>query len=92
MNGEFPKGQADHENGIKDDNRWENLRDLTNEENASNRVRANTNNSLGFLGVHRCKNKFRAIFKGKCLGLYPTPEEAHAAYQRARSEYESTIR
>ena len=38
MNGEFPKGQAAHENGIKDDNRWENLRDLTNEENASNRV------------------------------------------------------
>ena len=33
--GEWPKGQIDHINGIRDDNRIENLRDVTNRETLS---------------------------------------------------------
>ena len=33
MTGSFPKYQADHINKIRDDNRWENLQDITNQEN-----------------------------------------------------------
>lgn len=91
MEGRFPSGQVDHKNGVKDDNRWENLREVSNEENASNRTKSNTNNQLGVLGVYRFGDKYRAMFKGKHLGLFETIDEAAAAYQRARSEYESRV-
>ena len=87
MEGRMPSAQVDHEDGVKDNNKWDNLRELNNERNASNRVRENSNNSLGFLGVHRCKSKYRASFKGRCLGLYDTPEQAHKAYLNAKEKY-----
>lgn len=87
MTGRMPIAQVDHEDGVKDNNRWSNLREMDNEGNASNRVRSNSNNSLGMLGVHRCKNKYRAAFKGKCLGLHDTPEEAQQAYETAKENY-----
>lgn len=42
MTGQEPKGEVDHENRVKTDNRWLNLRDLTPSENQHNR---------GFSGV-----------------------------------------
>jgi len=36
MIGEFPRFQTDHINGIRNDNRWNNLRQVTNQENGKN--------------------------------------------------------
>ena len=91
MEGRFPEGQVDHINGIKDDNRWKNLREVSNEVNASNRHRPNANNRSGLLGVHRYKDRYRALFRGQHLGMFDTPEEAHSEYQRSRREYESRV-
>ena len=50
MTGVFPEHQCDHINGVKSDNRWENLRPATNAQNCRNRgLRAN--NTSGYPGV-----------------------------------------
>jgi hypothetical protein len=49
MTGEWPD-QVDHINGIKDDNRWFNLRNVSNTENARNTSRKR-NNKSGQMGV-----------------------------------------
>jgi hypothetical protein len=49
--GEWPKNQIDHINGVRDDNRIENLRDVTNQENHKNR-KMPKNNLSGVIGVH----------------------------------------
>lgn len=84
IHGKFPEKYTDHINGIKDDNRIENLRDCTNSENQCNRS-MQTNNTSGFKGVNRSNNKWRAQTnvngKQKHIGLFNTPEEASQAYQ-----------
>jgi hypothetical protein len=48
--GEFPANQIDHINGIKSDNRIQNLRDVDNKENHKN-MKQFSNNSSGHVGV-----------------------------------------
>lgn len=80
--------QIDHINGIKHDNRRENLRSATNTQNQHN-VGRNSKNTSGFKGVSWCKanNKWRAYIKingkPKYLGVFETPELAHEAYKQA---------
>ncbi len=86
MNGAFlPRHMdVDHINGIRDDNRWCNLRSATRSQNMQNLKGAHTDNSTGFLGVERKRDKFSAQIcingKKKSLGSFHTPEEAHSAY------------
>ena len=86
--GVWPAAQIDHVNGVRDDNRRANLREATKSENLCNRG-SQVNNSTGFKGVSWDKNsrKYRAQImvrrKQIYLGLFDTPEEAHAAYQSA---------
>ena len=89
MVGELPKYEIDHINGIRTDNRFANLRDASRSLNAQNMRKANSANSTGFIGVTRykrgtAKNRFVATIKTnrvrKYIGIFDTPEEAHAAY------------
>lgn len=87
--GEWPAGHIDHINGNSLDNRIANLRLATNSQNHMNQ-RVRRDSKLGLKGVHRVGNRFQARIQkdGKRLnlGLFGTPEEAHAAYCKAAHE------
>ena len=86
--GAFPERHLDHINGIRDDNRISNLREVDIQANNENRRKAQKNNAIGFLGVHISKGKYEASIrikgKSKNLGRYTTPELAHEAYLAAK--------
>lgn len=79
--GVWPENQIDHINGIKDDNRITNLRDVTAAVNAKNKPMDDRNTS-GYTGVSfdKDKKKWRAYIKISQkrihLGYYQTKEEA----------------
>ena len=91
--GEHPKGDIDHINGIKDDNRIENLRDVSKSVNLQNRKQAPKHSSSGVLGVswHEDCQKWRASIKiqgkKKYLGLFTSKEEAHQVYVAAKRQF-----
>ena len=86
--GEWPKGEIDHINGQRDDNRLCNLRCVTRAENARNRARMKRNTS-GRTGVYwqgRC-GKWVASINGTYLGIFERFEDAVAARERAEIEH-----
>lgn len=86
VHGEWPESEIDHINGVKNDNRIENLRIATRRQNTINRFRARSDNRLGVLGVTQIGNRYIARFRDRYLGIFPTPEAAHAVYQQTRQE------
>jgi hypothetical protein len=90
--GSLPEQDIDHRNGDKTDNRADNLRLATPQQNQFNRAR-NRNNTAGYKGVtyHPGTQKWTARIKvdGKpfYLGLFSTPEKAHEAYCKASRAY-----
>jgi hypothetical protein len=91
MTGRFPLHDTDHINGIRSDNRWKNIREVTNAQNMQNQIKARTNNkSTGLLGAYKIDGKFKAsIFvnnKAKNLGFFDTAKEAHEAYIAAKRD------
>jgi hypothetical protein len=86
--GKWPEKSLDHINGIKTDNRPENLREATDLENNHN-VGIRKTNSTGYRGVSvdRRRNAFQAQItvngKHRYLGHFKTPEEASVAYENA---------
>ena len=88
MTGSFPEGNIDHCNRNKSDNSWKNLKVVTQQENLENNILPRKHGSLGYRGVHRYKDKFRAKInhKGKQihLGQFATIEEASQAYLKAK--------
>lgn len=78
--GKWPKHQIDHINGNPSDNRIVNLRDVTSSINHQNRRVASKRSITGLLGVSPKRNKFMARIDHKHIGVYDTPELAHAAY------------
>ncbi len=82
-NGNFPKKQIDHINGIKNDNRIENLRDVNNRINCSNRK---SNKKL--IGAYKIKeHKWRSRIRFKKyqvnLGIFKTEIDASNQYLKA---------
>ncbi len=90
--GLFENGKplVDHINGNKLDNRIENLRAVTVQENTQNQRKAAARSRTGFLGVsfERQTGKFKACIGNNgrytTLGRFTTPEAAHAAYVDAK--------
>lgn len=89
VTGEWPKGDVDHINGTKNDNRWSNLRDVTRSVNMLNvRAARASNRSTGLLGAYRVGSRFFAAMmvdgKSRYLGRFDTAELAHRAYIDAK--------
>ena len=86
-----PLVQADHIDGNGLNNRRSNLRACTNTENQWN-TGAKINNTSGFKGVcwradmGKWVAKIKVNGKMKHIGLFTTPEAAHAAYCTAAAE------
>jgi len=92
MTGAWPQGQVDHINQISTDNRWANLRDVSDAENRKNRTRQ-SNNTSGVQGVywHTGTGKWRARLwvnkKSVSGGLFNTFEEAVARRKELEAQY-----
>ena len=90
MTGAWPTHEVDHIDGVRDNNRWINLRDGSDGVNKRNIVAPNKNNPSGYRGVSRSGRRWAAHIKvnGKQqrLGTFDTPEDAHVAYMAAKAE------
>lgn len=88
FHGHWPLYTIDHINGVRDDNRIVNLRDVPMQVNLQNHRGAQQRNRTGFMGVYRRGKKFVATITADevvhKLGLFDTPEEAHEAYLAAK--------
>lgn len=92
MTGFFPDGEMDHINGVRDDNRWCNLRTVSRTDNSKNK-KLYSNNASGFNGVNWYKPyntwvaKIRINRKDKHLGYYDSLLNAVAARISANARY-----
>lgn len=88
--GSWPINELDHINGNKQDNRIENLRDVTRSENLQNLYRPTRGNPSGFLGVSIRKGMYCARIRTNgvlsYIGTFSTPEQASSAYLAAKRE------
>lgn len=86
MTGAWPTHQIDHIDGVRSNDRWDNLREATNGQNKAN-SRINKNNSVGLKGVSRQRGQ-RALWHSRImkdrqsfdLGQFDCPVAAHIAY------------
>lgn len=92
MTGSYPKGVVDHINGDGFDNRWDNLRDVSQAVNARN-CKLSKNNTSGITGVYfdKSRSKWAASIKVNkkviSLGRFDTIEEAAAIRKDAERNY-----
>ena len=94
--GAWPKGHIDHINGIRNDNRFCNLREATQAENNQNHHGMRSNNTSGVKGVHFDKKRGKwlaqisANRKHVHLGRFDTIEQATEAIRAGRAKYHPT--
>lgn len=90
ITGEWPADSIDHIDTEKTNNKWSNLRQATYAQNSQNKRRARIDNKCGLLGASPHKNRWRATIKINRkrvhIGVFDTPELAHAAYLAAKAE------
>jgi hypothetical protein len=90
--GEWPELQIDHINGVRTDNRLENLRQATNRQNAMNRERP-ANNMSGVMGVtwDKIARKWISAIcvngKNTYLGCFDLFADAVSVRKDAETEY-----
>lgn len=79
--------EVDHRNGVRDDNRWSNLRDATRSMNMVNRAAPNHHRGVHWMPA---RQKFGAQIKAEgthlWIGSFDTAEEACAAYRAKAAE------
>lgn len=92
MQGYLPTLDVDHINGIRTDNRWDNLREVTRQDNLRNSAKPSTNTS-GVIGVSWSNQRqkwFARISvnnKTKYLGVFENFDEAVLARTTASNHY-----
>lgn len=94
MLGREPVGLSDHENRIRSDCRWDNLRDATKSQNSANSKRRSDNTSghrgVRFVREMIIKEGWRAVVhhqgKSHHVGYFKTKEAAIAAWRRKAKE------
>lgn len=88
--GVWPDEQVDHINGMKSDNRWENLRQVTNSENCRN-MPIPKHNTSGVLGVYTEGKGWKAAIqvggKNIHLGCFRSLSDAAQARKEAENKY-----
>jgi hypothetical protein len=93
VTGEWPREWIDHRDGDKANNRFTNLRLASFGINAQNRRTANRGARAGLLGVCATSaGRWQAAIvipgdKRRYIGVFDTPEEAHAAYVEAKRQH-----
>ena len=89
MTGEWAEDLVDHINRKRGDNRWCNLRECNASQNRSNST-INKNNTSGYKGVHKFRNRWKALIHhygiSVYIGCYGTREEAALAYNEKATE------
>ena len=92
MTGSMPIEMVDHENQVRSDNRWSNLREVDRSGNQKNRS-INKNNTSGFTGVrwHAGKEKWEVTISHNAsrfyLGSFKDKSEAITARKAANIKY-----
>jgi hypothetical protein len=91
MTGDMPRGVVDHINGVGLDNRWSNLRDVSQQINTQNtHKRFGHQKHSNLPGAHWCgqrrvwKSSLHVDGRSVHLGTFGSAEEASAAYVEAK--------
>lgn len=91
MTGEVPPNDVDHENLVRSDNRWDNLRPATHSQNQWNKG-PQCNNKTGVVGVSwyaptgKWRARCKAYGKEHSVGYFDTLEQAATAVAAKRLE------
>lgn len=90
--GRWPASKLDHINGLRNDNRIVNLREVSDAVNCQNLRAPKSNNRSGFLGVvwrpgpQKWAARITVAGKINHLGLFESPEDASKAYLKAKRD------
>ena len=84
MQGRWPDPEVDHKDTVRNNNRWDNLREGTRSQNEAN-INVRVDSKTGLKGVTiRADGQYAARlmidYKERWLGLFDCPAAAHFAY------------
>jgi hypothetical protein len=89
FHGRWPQGQIDHINGVRDDNRIENLREATRSQNNQNKA-PNKNKSSKGIRFYEATQKWQVRIRlnkiSYCLGCYSDKKTAQETYNQKAKE------
>lgn len=86
MTGKWPEEFVDHIDKNRSNNKWENLREATNQQNQFN-SKCHIDNKLNLKGIVYSYGKYRVTIRRKHIGLFYDLNEAKEAYENAAKQY-----